>query len=466
MSEGPVVDGPASSVPQPPRRTGRISVSLSGGGHRAALFGLGALIYLAEAGKNNEVTAIASVSGGTLTNAHLAQTLDYRAASPAEVETWASDLARRFATRGTLFAAPITWVYLASLVAVVVAALVGVWWLPLPVWARVPLFFVGLFVVGLVLQLRGVVVGRAFAATLFSPNGRPTRLDEIRRSVDHVLCATDLHAGEHVYFSGAFVCAYRFGFGRPGGLPLHVAVQASAAFPGGMPARWLRTSRFAFQQPRDPDAAKTRLLTLVDGGVYDNMGDQWAQGLKPRKRRWGQLADGLQDAEELVIVNASAGMTFGSTASLGIPLIGELKTLLRDNSVLYDDGTSVRREALIARFKLAEQTHRGLRGALVHIPQTPYVTADGFASGRDPQRAARARAALDRLGDDDASRREWETIAAENSRVGTVLSALGTKTAAQLIRHGYVLAMVNLHVVLGYPLLAVPGQDRFERLAS
>ena len=127
---------------------------------------------------------------------------------------------------------------------------------------------------------------------------------------------------------------------------------------------------------------------------------------------------------------------------------------------------SVRREALIARFKLAEQTHRGLRGALVHIPQTPYVTADGFASGRDPQRAARARAALDRLGDDDASRREWETIAAENSRVGTVLSALGTKTAAQLIRHGYVLAMVNLHVVLGYPLLAVPGQDRFERLAS
>jgi hypothetical protein len=38
---------------------GRIGVALSGGGHRASLFGLGALLYLADAGKSQEVTSIA-----------------------------------------------------------------------------------------------------------------------------------------------------------------------------------------------------------------------------------------------------------------------------------------------------------------------------------------------------------------------------------------------------------------------
>lgn len=442
-----------------------ISVSLSGGGHRAALFGLGALLYLADAGKNREVTSIASVSGGSLTNGHLAQTLDFKTASAEEVNAWASQLAKRFASRGTLFAAPITWLYLAVLATVVLAAVVGVWWLPVQLWIRVLLFFVGLLLVGVVLQLRAGVVGRAFAGTLFSPTGRPTRLDQIHEEIDHVICATDLHAGEHVYFSGGFVCSFRFGFGEPGDLPLHTAVQTSAGYPGGMPARWLRTSRHRFLQPGDQAAAKVRHLVLVDGGVYDNMGDQWGQGLAARKRRWGQLAERLQEPDELVVVNSSAGMRFGSTASLLVPLLGEFSTLMRDKSVLYDNGTSVRREALVARFELAELQHQGLRGALVHIPQSPYAVPDAFAqAGSDPDRAARARTALSRLGTDDATRQEWQMIADKNSRVATVLSSLGNEVSARLLRHGYVLAMVNLHVLLGYPLLDVPDAQRFEAL--
>ena len=46
---------------RPPRA---LSVALSGGGHRAALFGLGVLMYLADAGKNRQVGSIVSVSGG------------------------------------------------------------------------------------------------------------------------------------------------------------------------------------------------------------------------------------------------------------------------------------------------------------------------------------------------------------------------------------------------------------------
>lgn len=39
----------------------RIGVALSGGGHRATIWGLGVLLYLADAGRQGDVGAIASV---------------------------------------------------------------------------------------------------------------------------------------------------------------------------------------------------------------------------------------------------------------------------------------------------------------------------------------------------------------------------------------------------------------------
>lgn len=443
-----------------------ISVSISGGGHRAALFGLGALLYLADAGKNREVSSIASVSGGSLTNGHLAQTLDYATVSADEVSQWAATPAKRFARTGTLWAARITWLYLAALIAFAVAVIAGVWFLPLHIGIRVFLFVLGLVALSLLAQLRGAVCGRALAKTLFTKPGRrrPTRLDELYATIDHVICATDLHAGEHVYFSGRFVCAYRFGYGQPGGLPLHTAVQASAAFPGALPARWLRTSRHGFRQPQDEQAARARSLVLADGGVYDNMGDQWAQGLANRKRRWAPLADALHEPEELIVVNATAALRFKPTGALRIPLVGELLTLIRDKDVLYDNGTSVRRAALVARFQLSELQHAGLRGALVHIAQSPYTVPNAFKDDqKNPARAQRARAALTALGDGEQA---WAITADQNSRVGTVLSALGVDIAARLLQHAYVLAMINLHVLLDYPLLEIPDTKRFEQLAS
>lgn len=55
-----------------------LAVSLSGGGHRATLFVLGALMYLADAKANAHVTSIASVSGGSLTNGFVGQTVNFR----------------------------------------------------------------------------------------------------------------------------------------------------------------------------------------------------------------------------------------------------------------------------------------------------------------------------------------------------------------------------------------------------
>ena len=50
----------------------RIGIAISGGGHRATLYSLGGLAYLADAGLNKSVVAIASVSGGSITNGYLA----------------------------------------------------------------------------------------------------------------------------------------------------------------------------------------------------------------------------------------------------------------------------------------------------------------------------------------------------------------------------------------------------------
>lgn len=53
-------------------RNGKIGIAISGGGHRATLFALGALLFLVDSGRNKDVTTVSSVSGGSLTNAFLA----------------------------------------------------------------------------------------------------------------------------------------------------------------------------------------------------------------------------------------------------------------------------------------------------------------------------------------------------------------------------------------------------------
>jgi predicted acylesterase/phospholipase RssA len=445
---------------------GRIGVALSGGGHRASLFGLGALLYLADAGKNREVTSIASVSGGSLTNGFVGQAGDYPAMTGEQFRDAVKPLARRIARQGTLWAAPLTWAYLAGLALVALAVLVGTWFLPWPAWARVLVLLAGLVVLALVAGLRGAVCGRAFATTLFSPprgsSRRPTRLDELATRVDHVICATDLHAGEHVYFSGRFVCAYRFGWGVPGDLPLHVAVQASAALPGGFPPRWLRTARHRFVDGR-PEAGGAPMI-LADGGVYDNMGDQWPQEVADRNRRWARHDPGLNEPDELVVANASAPMGWSSQSRLRLPGIGELLALKRDQSILYDNGTSVRRQAMIARFRYADVIGGGLRGSVVQIDRSPYLVPEAFARSTTwPERAERARTVLGLLTDDKPA---WDAVVAANRSVKTTLSRLGPEASASLLRHGYALAMANLHVLLDYPALKIPPASSFEELVS
>src|SRR5207237_7786998 len=114
------------------------------------------------------------------------------------------------------------------------------------------------------------------------------------------------------------------------------------------------------------------------------------------------------------------------------------------------------------QFDHAAHTGQGVRGALITIDQTPFTAARFFANEPSSPRQARAQAVLDKLKNE--SEQSWQQIAKEDGTTATTLSALGVDRSAQLIYHGYVVAMMNSHIVLGYPLLSLPARQRFVAL--
>src|SRR3954451_23217208 len=108
----------------------RLTVAMSGGGHRACVFALGVMLYLAEAGRTGTITSVSSVSGGSFANGAIAQEIDLTSCTAADVERVAARVARRVAHKGVLFAAPVVGAYLAALVLLALALVFGTWFLP------------------------------------------------------------------------------------------------------------------------------------------------------------------------------------------------------------------------------------------------------------------------------------------------------------------------------------------------
>lgn len=434
-----------------------VAVALSGGGHRAALFGLGAVLYLVDAGKGPEMGCISSVSGGSITNGMIALTTDLRTATPAQLRENVRPLVRACSTGGTIWASPLTFAYLAAMVAVLAVAtllcfpLEGAW--PFLVW------IVALLLVGWLAQERGWVAERAFERALF----HGARLDSLRADVDHVICAADLQTAEAVFFSGRFVHSYRLGWGRPGDLRLARAVQSSAALPGAFHPRRLRTAALGFERP----GAVPRML-LTDGGVYDNMATEWPVRLAERVREGAPPSPPPRGCDELIVVNSSAAQGTRSRRSVDVPLLGELTELLAVKDVLYDQTTAVRRRWLNLRFQLAGDSGRAprgvtpLAGATVQIDRSPLALPRQFDRGGDDALTQRARAAIAHLAVvPDA---EWERDAAASPAVKTALSKVPPETTARLLRHAYALTMANAHVLLGYELRPLPSLAEFQDL--
>lgn len=443
----------------------KVAVALSGGGHRAALFGLGALLYLIDAGKGPRLGSVASVSGGSLTNAFFGATVDLSTVQPQAMWTQARVAASQIARRGTLWAAPLTYVYLTSFLVPVVAA-VALCRIH-AAWSVAAAVLVAIVLCGWLSQQRSAVTARAFDWTLL----HGIKLANLKGAVPHIMCATDLQMGQDVFFSNSFVCSWRSGWGSPGSLRAAQAVQASAALPRLFNVVSLPLRRFGLpEQQLIADRHPPRRFKLLDGGVYDNMADEWLLNGGQR------LNDGVRPAcpvtvGEAIVVNASAGDGVVARPWVTIPILGELFSLLAVKDVMYQQTTAVRRRLLNLRYQLAqEQPHipsgckvltEALRGTTVQIDRSPFDIPTDFAPGNDAF-AARAAAAIGLLG--ESTRQAWADEARSNSAVKTTLSKIEPRRAESLIRHAYVLTMVNSHVLLNYPLLSIP--DRFAWLVT
>jgi hypothetical protein len=323
---------------------------------------------------------------------------------------------------------------------------------------------------------RSAAVDRALGAGLLSDGGSPIPLARAAPSpVLHVFCTTNLATADHAYLSNRLVYGHGLGVAAPAtSLAMATAVQVSACLPGAFAPRVL-PSRVLADNLDDEEVAFT------DGGVYDNMADQWEFGYENRVGLFEDRGSDLHQfqthpADELLVVNASRA--FGKSAISPKSLIGEITALLRCKDVLYDVSTAVRRRYLVDMYEEAARSGRGLGGALVHIGQPPTRVPAAFAQSPDAQqadRAAKAKAFLDRLHALEPV--DWIADADRNGSVPTTLGPIGVADSVRLLHHAYVLTRVNAYVVLDRGSLPAPdvadsavldefARARFEALVS
>ena len=454
-----------------------LGVALSGGGHRATVFSLGALLAVADTGLNSQTMSISSVSGGSVANGVAMVGPDFGTSSADEIEAHFARAVASVAHRGVLQGgAPETKGYMRRLSAAGISLVVGLLATLVGGFGH----FITVLVGGLVLLIGGgVSTWRLFERRSLKTeaaidvealgNVKTTLADQQRRdlSVHHVICTTELQTGTAFFFSNRMVCGDQFGGStEPCGLPLSTAVQASACVPGAFRARDIDLSILGLKSvdlqvpvKKRPGTTKSVIVTQIvvdDGGVYDNMADEWDYGFANRaKRRWTDVTT-IQSrrATSLLVVNGSGGWDRMK------PIVGrgpkyELDGVLRAKDVQYDVSTAHRRRALADDFIHSthnEDSNDDVDGTFIQITANPYRLPVMFGPkpGRTPDdkanRAIEARTFLDGYGLDSDG---WDELVHRTSGVPTTLKSLGADLCVDLLEHAYILTTVNTYVVLG-----------------
>jgi hypothetical protein len=451
------------------------SVALSGGGHRASLFAAGVLLYLADSGENKRVSSVASVSGGSITNGVLAHaTEDFDDLDGDGLRRVLRKLISSCSLTGTVQYAWEAKLVIGAALAAFVGGVGGIVWCV--VGRRGGRGYGALLLVVSVLLFIALyesiswVADRVFNRMFFGSS----LLQQVTSDVTHVFCATELQSRLHLYMSQRFVYNRSF-TSHPvatGRVRLSTAVQASACFPPVFPTRKLRATRTGLPTRFAPRT------WLADGGVYDNMGDQWARGYweNTSANRDGEV--GFTEMGpvpgKLLVVNASTGDGGHSASWINrVPLLGDLYALKAESDVMYKETTATRRADMWAQFDLARQlvadgsplAATQLGGSMLHIA-TP-------ATWPHPERP---RPAGTTLTDWDAAlqgltalsvedRNALEDAAKSSARVATTLAAVSRDAATDLLWHGYTLAMVNFVIFEGHSW-AWKAREHFAELTT
>lgn len=225
--------------PKRPLRPG-MGLCLSGGGYRAMVFHLGAIIRLNEAGILSKLRRVSSVSGGSITSGVLGfkwKRLNFVGGVATNLDAEVIAPVRQLADRTIDVCSVITGILLP--------------------WTTV-----------------SDRIAAAYDNVLF--HGATLQdLPSDGEGPRFVINATNAQTGVLFRFSKPFMADWKIGVIKSPTLPLAKAVAASSAFPPILSPCVLWTKSCDFEQEgRGPlfDLLCNSKITLTDGGVYDNLG--------------------------------------------------------------------------------------------------------------------------------------------------------------------------------------------------
>jgi NTE family protein len=303
----------------------RVGLALSGGGFRAAAFGLGALRALREGGVLEQVAVVSGISGGSLLTAMWA----YGPADFDEFDDTVTTLLRRGLERDIKRHALRPRRVALSALSVIGAVLPG----------SLNRSRTSTRTEALVDALRATDLARKTMSEVTHPG------------LETIISATDLPTGNAVRFGSAVSsCSPHGVIGEP--IPVVDAVAASAAFPALLPQLY-RTYTFT----RTDATVHRKPLLMIDGGVYDNLG---LSPLLPGRSK--AHTSHAYNMEYLVVVDAGIGRTVARAPNF---LPGRLKRSFEIAHTRAQDGSRARVHELAQAGAL-----RGLAYAYLGMPDS------------------------------------------------------------------------------------------------
>lgn len=333
-------------------RSGR-ALCLSGGGFRAALFHLGALLRLHQTGQLADITLFSSVSGGSIVSAWLACRFLATRSDPDETFAhWCGRIDFR-----VVVVEPFRAVITNDIrTGPVVATLPWNWLFP---------------------SRRVEMLEQAYTRIYGQ-----TALEDLPDRPSFAICATDLTFGVHWVFSKRRIGDYLAGYLRtPGRVPLAQAVAASSCFPPVFGPVRFKAKGADFHRGKyrgaNADILRSR-IDLSDGGVYDNLATE------PTLRRYG----------EVLISDAGAPFPFQTRRWF-------FKQLLRYTQVIGNQAQALRKRIY---FKLrTDDTIEGAYWGLAGARLKQDANSPGYSQALIVQVIGRVRTDLDRFLQDEFS---------------------------------------------------------------
>lgn len=283
---------------KPPRSAAPVALTISGGGFRATLAGLGAIRLLADARMLTDLRYVSSVSGGSLANGLLAS-------------RW--PLLREAGFTGAAVQEHLIDPFIAG-----ISSQSLKWSLVRGIWRTIGP------------STRTDLLARRFDEWWFDG----VELEQLDRGVRWIINAANLTTGVRFGFERDMVGDYTIGHVPTAGtgLRLSTAVAASAAVPGAF-------APVVLTSPEFPGAEHAPVL--MDGGTYDNTG---LQALDDKAYR------------EVFLVALNAGGLLRPGAYGRVPVI---RDLARANSLLYRQSVALRTSSLVAQFQRGRKAGAG-----------------------------------------------------------------------------------------------------------